>query len=67
MSRTYHDDEWKHCEEEPPAVPVRTRAQEQAFIDQAYGCGRISREEWSKRFDELSRIDEWDAGGRVSL
>lgn len=62
MSTVYIDDEWKYCgdDSKPP-----TRAEEQARIDREYALGRMSREEWSKRFDELGNPEIWISEGKV--
>jgi len=41
-----------------------TRAEEQARIDWLYATGKIEREEWSRRFDELSS-SRWTASGPI--
>lgn len=40
-----------------------TRAEAQAEIDRLYAESKIDREEWSRRFDELSS-NRWGAEGR---
>ena len=41
-----------------------TRAEEQRKIDDLYASGKITQEEWSKMFDELSS-SRWTAEGKV--
>lgn len=43
-----------------------TRAEAQKAVNDLYMRGKISREEWSERFDELSS-NRWDAKGAVRL
>jgi hypothetical protein len=43
-----------------------TRCQTQQQINELYAQGKISREEWSQRFDELSS-SQWNAAGPVKL
>ena len=64
MSQIYHDDEWKR---EPIATKSkgRTRQQEQAHIDTEFCNGRMTREQWSAKFDELSNLERWRAEGRI--
>lgn len=38
------------------------RAQEQERIDTEFGMGRMTKEEWTKRTDELSSL--WDENGK---
>lgn len=45
-------------------VPLSPRAHEQAKIDWLYATGKIEREEWSTRFDELS--SRWTASGPLT-
>jgi hypothetical protein len=40
-----------------------TRAEAQAEIDRLYAGGKIDREEWNRRFDEISS-NRWGAEGR---
>jgi len=39
-----------------------TRAEAQRQVDDLYGRGQIERDEWSRRFDELSST-QWTAEG----
>jgi polyhydroxyalkanoate synthesis regulator phasin len=41
-----------------------TRAEEQRRINDLYASGKITQEEWSKMFDELSS-SRWTAEGKV--
>lgn len=41
-----------------------TRAEEQRRINDLYASGKITREEWSERYDELSSL-KWTAEGKV--
>jgi polyhydroxyalkanoate synthesis regulator phasin len=41
-----------------------TRIEEQRRIDDLYASGKITQEEWSKMFDELSS-SRWTAEGKV--
>jgi hypothetical protein len=41
-----------------------TRAEEQRRINDLYASGKITQEEWSKLYDELSS-SQWTAEGRV--
>lgn len=43
-----------------------TRAEAQKSVNDLYMHGKITREEWSDRFDELSS-NRWDAKGSVRL
>lgn len=43
-----------------------TRAEAQKAVNELYMHGKISREEWSERFDELSS-NRWSAKGAVRL
>lgn len=43
-----------------------TRAEAQKAVNELYMHGKISREEWSERFDELSS-NRWDAKGALRL
>ena len=43
-----------------------TRFQAQQQIDDLYAQGKINRDEWSTRFDELSSSN-WYAGGPVKI
>lgn len=43
-----------------------TRFQTQQQVNELYAQGKISREEWSKRFDELSS-SQWNAAGPVKI
>jgi|LauGreDrversion4_2_1035121.scaffolds.fasta_scaffold211587_3 hypothetical protein len=43
-----------------------TRAEAQKAVNELYMHGKITREEWSDRFDELSS-NRWDAKGSVRL
>lgn len=43
-----------------------TRFQTQQQIDELYAKGKITQQEWSRRFDELSS-SQWDANGPVKL
>ena len=43
-----------------------TRAEAQTAVNDLYMRGKITREEWSDRFDELSS-NRWDAKGSVRL
>lgn len=43
-----------------------TRAEAQRAVNELYMHGKITREEWSERFDELSS-NRWDAKGSVRL
>lgn len=55
MSGTHHDDEWKLVGQGPKDPPP-TRAQLQERLDFDYGSGKVDRDMWSKRFDELSKM-----------
>lgn len=64
MSKVYNGDEWK--QEAPGAKKrPRTRAEEQHHINLEYAEQRITRAEWSRRFDELSDVRAWSAEGRI--
>lgn len=41
-----------------------TREEEQRRIDDLYAYGKITKEEWSEKFDELSS-SKWTAKGKV--
>lgn len=43
-----------------------TRAEAQRAVNELYMHGKITREEWSERFDELSS-NRWTASGPVKL
>lgn len=43
-----------------------TRAEAQRAVNELYMHGKITREEWSERFDELSS-NRWTANGPVKL
>jgi hypothetical protein len=43
-----------------------TRAEAQKAVNELYMHGKITREEWGDRFDELSS-NRWDAKGSVRL
>lgn len=43
-----------------------TRAEAQKAVNELYMHGKITREEWSDRFDELSS-NRWTANGPVKL
>jgi hypothetical protein len=45
--------------------PKTVRMEEQSKIDWLYASGKIDRDEWSRRFDELSST-RWTASGPVS-
>jgi len=62
MSEIYSGDEWKRVKS-PEDKP--TRAQEQSRIDIEYCNGRMERDEWIKRTDELSDISKWNASGKI--
>jgi hypothetical protein len=42
-----------------------TRAESQRKSNDKYMSGEITREEWSKEFDEMSNIRAWLAEGRI--
>ena len=63
MNKVYHDDEWKR--QIPAAKKPPTRAEEQHRINLEYAEGRMSQEEWSRQFDELSDVRTWNAGGKI--
>lgn len=62
MSKVYEGDERKRCGGKEAG---RTRAAEQAHIDTEFCNGRMSREEWRKRTDELSELTKWSVSGRI--
>jgi hypothetical protein len=62
MSKIYEGEEWKNVKT-PVSKP--TRAEEQARINTEYCNGRMSREEWLRRTDELSDLLKWNARGRL--
>jgi hypothetical protein len=63
MNKVYHDEEWKR--QIPTAKKPPTRAEEQSRINEERAAGRMSREEWSRRFDELSDVRAWNAEGKI--
>ncbi len=42
-----------------------TRAEAQRKLNDSYMSGKITKEEWSKEFDELSNIRIWLAEGKI--
>lgn len=64
-SNIYEGDEWKRTATAvaTTAKPTRTRAQEQEFIDTEFCNGRMTRKQWSDKFDELSSVEKWSAKG----
>jgi hypothetical protein len=50
--KVYYGDEWKNCDDAPaaPAAAVvlrrRTRAEQQRYLDDQYGQGKITVEQW---------------------
>ena len=42
-----------------------TRAEAQRKSNDKYMSGKITKEEWSKEFDEMSNIRVWLADGRI--
>ena len=62
MSKIFEGDEWKYAKA-PEFKP--TRAQEQARIDTEYCNGRMERDEWLRRTDELSDVSKWTATGKI--
>jgi hypothetical protein len=49
-------DEWKECDPSGETISLRprTRAEQQAWIDDQYGRGKITRSQWRYQFDLLS-------------
>ncbi len=68
MSKVYEGDNWKYAEDEPQKAveKPRTRAEEQAHIDNLYGMKCMTREEWSRRTNELSNLYKRSAAGRIA-
>jgi len=60
MSKVYYDEHAKNADD----VPL-TRAQQQERLDFDYAHGKLTREQWSERTDELSDTTKWNAEGRV--
>ena len=68
----FEGNEWRYIDNDEviasrgkPAASLRrlTRAQAQARLDDLYGTGRITREQWSARFDVVSEpsVRHYDA------
>ena len=57
-------EDWRNTPESAPNL--KTRAQLQEELDLDYGMGRITREEWSNRFDRLSD-PEWEVKRMASM
>ena len=49
----------------PIAEPNRTRAEEQRRINDLYIDGKLTRDEWREKTDELSDLGRWTSKGRV--
>jgi hypothetical protein len=62
-NHTLEGDEWKRQRIEK-RKPI-TRAEEQERINKAYRWGKMDREEWSQRTDDLSDPLKWTAEGRT--
>ena len=62
MSKIYEGEEWKTVKT-PEWKP--TRAQEQARINTEYCNGRMERDEWARRTDELSEVSKWTSAGKI--
>jgi hypothetical protein len=65
MNKVWKGDDWKSADTGPEKPKPRTRLEEMHYIDMEYAYGRIDREEWSRRFDELGDPRLWNAAGRV--
>lgn len=53
----YREDEWKHADDKPRGVILgapRTRAEQQAWLDEQYLSGKLSLRDWRFQFDILS-------------
>jgi hypothetical protein len=48
-----------------PAGILRTRAEEQRHVNDAFVKGDITKEEWRRATDELSDLSLWSAEGKV--
>ncbi len=63
------EDAWKYATEKGSKsanlAVRRTRAQEQARIDDLYMKGKMSRDLWSRLTDNLSELTLWKADGVV--
>lgn len=61
MSHVLDGDQWKHTPEPAPDAGVilrqRTRAEQQAWIDEAFAKKRVNLAQWRFQTDFLSRQD----------
>ena len=59
--KVYYGDEWKHADDATRSTVVklrsRTRSEQQAWFDDQYGHGKITREQWRMFTDRLSYCD----------
>lgn len=49
----------------PEIEQGRTRHEEQQHVDSLFMFGKIERDEWGRRTDELSNIGLWVAEGKI--
>ena len=65
MSHIYKGEDWMQADDGKPGTTWNpTRSQEQARVNRLYAEGKISRNDWSDRTDELGKVERWSASGR---